>query len=193
LSLPGALPLGRECPRTFTAEGDAPGDFYQFSAIAGHPIAGVRTLPTNRQSLPGALPLGREFLRTFTAEGCAPGNFYQFLAIAGHPIAGHPIAGVSTDDFSVSRLSVELPGALPLGREFLRTFTAEGCAPGDFYQFLAIAGHPIAGVDCGSPDCGCSDFFFLSILDFMLIEQAKRVTGEFFNVRAIAGHTIAGG
>jgi hypothetical protein len=31
-------------------------------------------------------------------------------------------------------------------RDILGIFTCEGSAPGDFYQFLAIAGHPIAGV-----------------------------------------------
>jgi hypothetical protein len=48
LSSPGALPPGREFLRIFTAEGSAPGDFFNIRAIAGHPIAGVRTLPIFR-------------------------------------------------------------------------------------------------------------------------------------------------
>ena len=82
--------------------------------------------------------------------------------------------------------------------EILRSFIAEGSAPGDFFQSPS---------DCGSPDCGCSDFadfpsrssierfarcgtFALKFFGVSLLKVPRRAI--FFKVRAIAGHPIAG-
>jgi len=59
--------------------------------------------------------------------------------------------------FGVCRKSVIRP-VRDFRRELLRIFAAEGFAPGENFQ---------SPIDCGSPDCGCSDF-----VDFLI---ARRV------------------
>jgi hypothetical protein len=56
-----------------------PGEFFQVRSIAGHPIAGVRTLPISvsvRKVRP-VWDFHREFLRIFAAESPAPGDFFS--------------------------------------------------------------------------------------------------------------------
>ena len=134
-----------------------------------------------------------ENLRVFIAEVSAPGDFFQSPNDCGSPDCG-------CSDFAdfPSRCSIE---------RFARCETFALKIFG--FSLLKVPRRAIffqSPNDCGSPDCGCSDFAdFLSVLEkfarcgtfalnffgFSLLEVPRRAI--FFKVRTIAGHPIAGG
>ena len=111
--------------------------FFKLRAIAGHPIAGVRTLPIfpfKRLSVARCGSFAVTFSEFSRLKVPHRAIFFNLISIAGHPIAG--VRTLPIFRFHACRFS--LPGALPLGREFLRTFAAEGSAPGYFFQLYKI-------------------------------------------------------